>query len=212
MSTLQESKLPLNNIHEGIFPQTPPWIIKTPKVILELNEHSKTKTHPSTYQEKFYNILQHHPDYLYVFTDGSKDNGRATCAAVLNKTVLKKAPPKESAIFTAEAHAIDLALNTISKNKHKKFIIFSDSLSVLLSLRNKKFQNPLIIKLLSRLDSMSNRKEMIMCWTPINIGVRGNERADSAAKSALDLTPDKFRIPYTELKPTINKFLHTKWQ
>ena len=35
---------------------------------------------------------------------------------------------------------------------------------------------------------------------------------DSAAKLALDLTPDKSRIPYTDLKPIINKFLHTKWQ
>ena len=114
------------------------------KVILELNEHSKTKTHPSTYQEKFYNILQHHPDPLYVFTDGSKDNGRAAYAAVLNKTVLKKALSRESSIFTAEAHAVDLALNIISKSKHKKIIIFSDSLSVMYSLRNKKFQNPYI--------------------------------------------------------------------
>ena len=31
-------------------------------------------------------------------------------------------------------------------------------------------------------------------------------------KSAEDLTPDKSRIAYTDLKPTINKFLHTKWQ
>ena len=127
--TLQESKIPLNNIHESTFPQTPPWIIKTPKVILELNEHSKTKIHPSTYQEKFHNILQHHPDHLSVFTDGSKDNGRAAYAVVLNKTILKKALPMESSIFTAEACAIDLALNIISKSKHKKFIIFSDSLS-----------------------------------------------------------------------------------
>ena len=72
----------------SIFLQTPPWIIKTPKVILELDEHSKTKTHSSTYQEKFYNILQHHPDHLYVFTDGSKDNGRAACMAVLKKKQL----------------------------------------------------------------------------------------------------------------------------
>ena len=181
-------------------------------MILELNEHSKTKTHSSTYQEKFYNILQHHPDHLYVFTDGSKNNGWAACAAVLNKTVLKKALPRESSIFTADAHAIDLTLNIISKSEHKQSIIFSDSLPVLLSLRNKKFQNPLIIKLLNRLDSMSNRKEIIICWTPSHIGVRGNERAESAAKSALDLTPDKSRIPYTNLKSTINKFLHTKWQ
>ena len=71
-STQQELKIPLNNILESTFPQTPPWIIKTPKVILELNEHSKTKTHPSTYQEKFHNILQHHPDHLclYVWIQG----------------------------------------------------------------------------------------------------------------------------------------------
>ena len=57
---------------------------------------------------------------------------------------------------------------------------------------------------------MSNSKEIIICWIPSHIGVRGNERADSADKSALDLTPDNFRIPYTDLKPTIK--LHTKWQ
>ena len=26
------------------------------------------------------------------------------------------------------------------------------------------------------------------------------------------MTPNKSRFPYTDLKPTINKFLHTKWQ
>ena len=44
----------------------------------------------------------------------------------------------ESSIFTAEACAIELTLDIISKEKHKKIIIFSDSLSVLLSLNNKK--------------------------------------------------------------------------
>ena len=40
----------------------------------------------------------------------------------------------------------------------------------------------------------------------------GNERADSAAKSALDLSPEILSIPYTDLKLTISKFLRTKWQ
>ena len=127
-STLQQSIIPLNITHESTLPQTPPWIIKKTEVIFELNELSKAKKHPSTYQEKFRNILQHHPDHLYVLTDGSKDNNKTVCAAVLNKTILKKALPMESSIFTAEARAIVLVLKIISKSKHKKFILFSESL------------------------------------------------------------------------------------
>ena len=44
-STLKESNISLNNIHESILPQTPPWIIKKPKVIFKLNELPKTKPH-----------------------------------------------------------------------------------------------------------------------------------------------------------------------
>ena len=42
--------------------------------------------------------------------------------------------------------------------------------------------------------------------------MRGNHRADTAAKSALDLIPDKYNIPYPDLKPKINNFLHKKLQ
>ena len=117
----------------------------------------------------------------------------------------------KSSIFTAEVYAIDLALNIISKNKHK-FIIFFDSLSVLTSLRNKKLENPLIVKLLSRLDSMSSHKEIIMCWIPNHIRVSGNKKADSSAKLALDLSSNNIFILYTDLKPQINKFFLAKWQ
>ena len=82
--TLPESKISLTHIHESILPQIPPWIVTKPNVI------PKTKTHPSTYLEKFRNILKHHPDYLYVFTDGSKDNDKTMCTTVLNKKNSKK--------------------------------------------------------------------------------------------------------------------------
>ena len=104
----------------------------------------------------------------------------------------------ETSIFTAEACALDLALGIILKDKHKKIIIFSNSLSVLLSLNNKKkLEHPLIIKLLCTLHSTSN-KEIIFAGF----------QAASAAKPASDLIPDKYNIPYTDLKPKINNFLH----
>ena len=107
---------------------------------------------------------------------------------------------------------LTFALSIISRDKHNKLIIFSDSLSVLPSLRNKKLENPLIVKLLNRLESMICHKEIIMYWIPSLIRVSRNERADLAAKSALDLSLDNISIPYTDLKPQINKFFLTKWQ
>ena len=70
------------------------------------------------------------------------------------KPLIRNPFPMKSSIFTTEVCVIDLALNIISRDKHNKLIIFSDSLSVLTSLNNKKLENPLIVKLLSRLDSM----------------------------------------------------------
>ena len=85
----QESEISVTNIHKKI--QIPPWIIKKQQVILQLNKLPKTKTHPSTYLGKFPTILLHHPDHQYIFTDGSKDINKTVCAAVLNKTIHKKA-------------------------------------------------------------------------------------------------------------------------
>ena len=89
-STLKESNISLNDIHESLLPQTPPWIIKKPKMIFELNELPKTKL--ITLQEKFHNILQHHLNHLYVFTDASKVNDEMAYTAVLNRTIYQESP------------------------------------------------------------------------------------------------------------------------
>ena len=52
--------------------------------------------------------------------------------------------PSNTSIFTAEVTAIDLALEIIAESDDGHFIIFSDSLLVLLSLHNRKRDNPLI--------------------------------------------------------------------
>ena len=55
----------------------------------------------------------------------------------------------------AEMKAIDLALDAIAESEDDHLIIFSDSLSVLLSLQNKKMDNPLVVNLLYKLHLLS---------------------------------------------------------
>ena len=45
---LLESTISVTNVHKSMLLQIPPWIIKKPQVILQLNKFPKTKTHPST--------------------------------------------------------------------------------------------------------------------------------------------------------------------
>ena len=55
-------------------------------------------------------------------------------------------------------------------------------------------------------------KHIILCWLPSITGIKGNEKADIAAKSALLLPSSNFKLPYTDFKPIINKYLFNEWQ
>ena len=43
-------------------------------------------------------------------------------------------------------------------------------------------------------------------------GIKGNEKADSAAKSALDLPRDKVGVPFTDFKYLISQYIFSTWQ
>ena len=95
--------------------------------------------------------------------------------------------------------AINLALDAIAESDDDYFIIFSDSLSVLLSLHNKKLDNPLILELLQKLNHLScAHKTIYFCWIPSHIGIRGNESADMAAKESLNQDITASQVPYTD--------------
>ena len=69
--------------------------------------------------------------------------------------------PGDSSIFTAEAKAIDLALDFISTcDANNKFIIFSDSLSVLKAMNHTSSKNPQIQKLLENVMSFKLIKKL----------------------------------------------------
>ena len=170
-----------------------------PKVCLDLSVLAKKDTPSHVYIQKFNEIKDEYSYYTAIYIDGSKDD-RVGCGLIINNLSTKQRLPRNASIFTAEVTAIDLALDTIAESDDDHFIIFSDSLSVLLSLHNKKMDNPLILLLLQKLHYLScAHKTIHLCWIPSHIGIRGNEAADMAAKESLDQDITISQVPYTDV-------------
>lgn len=211
-TSIEGSGLLLDSIKQHTVTETPPWTIKTPNVLFKLCDDKKSETSSIEYQSKFSELKSQYPDYIPIYTDGSKDGDKVGCASVSHLHTYKMRLPDKSSIFSAEVKAIDLAFRFIASLDSKNFIIFSDSLSVLQSLKNKRLTNPLIQNLLLKHDLLSTAKDIIFCWLPSHVGISGNEEVDKAAKLSLNLQESKIKLPSTDLKPLINQFIYSKWQ
>ena len=121
--------------------------------------------------------------------------------------------PDDSSIFTAETKAADLHLEFIRTcDTNNKFIIFSDSLSVLKAMNHTSSKNPLIKKPLEKCHGLLANKEIVLCWIPSHISIQGNEMVDKQAKTSLSLKPTSFKIPFSNFKPFISIYILDQWQ
>ena len=198
----------LQNIEEEI----PPWTYRSANVNISLSKLKKSSNPPEIFKEEFSKIKEEHMDFIHLYTDGSKDDNKVGCAVFGNNYSSKLRLPENASIFTAETKAIDLALSYISEHKKDKFIIFSDSLSVLLAIQNRKSDNVMIKKLLLRLHDILEFKTITFCWIPSHIGIRGNEKVDLLAKEALSNPPVDIQIPHSDFRQSINKLIRRKWK
>ena len=159
----------------------------------------------------------HSPDsglfHEHIYTDGSKDGEKVGCAAAKYDDCKQMRIPDGSSVFTAEAKAIDLALDFVNTCTYTdKYVIFSDSLSVLQALSHTSSKNSQIQHLLLKHHEISSSKTVIYCWIPSHIGIYGNEKVDKNAKESLNLEVTDFKIPFNNFKPFINKYVCDKWQ
>ena len=130
--------------------------MKPPEILFDLHSGKKSESNPHILEDDFRKMQSRFKNNQQIYTDGSKEDSKVGCAVISDNHSNMQRIPDDSSIFTAEAKAIDLALDFISTcDANNKFIIFSD-------------------------------------W--------------------LLLEPTSFKILFSNLKPSINKYILEEWQ
>ena len=106
--------------------------MKQPEILFYLHFGEKSESNPHILKDDFRKLQSKYKNYQQIYTDGSKEDLKVGCAVISGNRCNMQRIPDDSSIFTAEAKALDLALDFIRTcDANNKFIIFSDSLSVL---------------------------------------------------------------------------------
>ena len=109
-------------------------------------------------------------------------NGKKVAAAsVLYGELYQFRLPDNASIFSAELRALNLALSHIQQDAYWRYIIFTDSLSAMQAMENKRTDNPLIVTLLDKISEICTNAHLVFCWLRSHVGINGNEEADKAA-------------------------------
>ena len=168
-------------------------------------------------QAKFNEYRKAQGSHDEVYTDGFKMNERVGAAAVINRHFqngettchqLSKRLPDNNTILTAEATAINLALNYYQHMgpAHHDVVVNSDSMPCLQGIEPEDIENPFICHIMNRLWWLSDKGTHVrFCWIPSHCGLDGNERVDQLAKETFiqDNNP-LASVHYTNMKPLVN--------
>ena len=96
----------------------PIWTIEQPIIRLDLKVGVKKDIHPTNFISRFHNFKTTctYESHQFIYTDGSKTENAAGCAALMGSSCLKEYLPSASSIYTAELRAIVLGFKLICKS------------------------------------------------------------------------------------------------
>ena len=105
----------------------PPWSQSEPQICLSLANYKKDTTNLEVYKQAFLEITSRHPNYVQIFTDGSKVDEKVAAAAVFS--VAPNGPYScrlrdHCSIYTAELQAILFTLKQAYQSQERKFMVF----------------------------------------------------------------------------------------
>lgn len=168
----------------------------------------------------FTTLLRRRLENLCIYTDGSKNpNSKYAGFAVVNldeNISSQFKTPGFLSTFTLEALAIKKALRITENNNLKCVTIFSDSKSVLTSLKTYPSDSKtshLMYLIKDKIRKLQNCNHNIkLIWISSHCNIIGNELADTRAKSALLYGIEwNDKIPIGDFKNLFKELLYTKF-
>ena len=167
-------------------------------------------------QKLVLSILEKYNDFNYIYTDGSKNTQGTGCAIYIPQQNMKEVHRLhyKASIYTAEAFAIERALNYIKQYKSRKTVIITDSQSVLDSIKNLsvKQKNTTIYNIVNlHHQIIKNKQEVIFLWVKGHSGIDGNEIVDKLARSFDILTPLSW-LELGDMRVSFKKEMREQWE
>ncbi|XP_055632701.1 uncharacterized protein LOC129773152 [Toxorhynchites rutilus septentrionalis] len=114
--------------------------------------------------------------------------------------------PNEFSIFSCEALAIKLALESVTDAN--SVIVCSDSASVLKAVEGDKIKHPIIQEIEEQLRGSS----ATLCWIPGHTGIPGNEKANRLANEGRSGSITSMGMPGKDLIRRANNSILLTWE
>lgn len=144
-----------------------------------------------------------------LYTDGSKSDSTVGSGIYGNGMARAIGLPEQCSVFSAEAYALKIAVNT--PNIANEIVLLSDSASCLTALESGHSKYPWI----QQIEQIVRFKNIQFCWIPGHAGVRGNEFADQLANEGRNRPPENIAIPASDafifVKNQIREHWNRKW-
>ena len=136
---------------------------ETTEILFDLHSGKKSESNPHIFKDYFRRLQSCYKNYQHIYTDESKEDLKVGCAVISGNHCNMQCIPEDSSIFTAEAKAVDLALD---------FIRTCDTNNKFISYEPYQFKESQIQKLLEKCQELLANKENVLCWIPSHIGIR----------------------------------------
>ena len=169
----------------------PPLLYSTPNINIEYLQDGKHNITRFETLSRFYEYKTNHKDFTFLYTDGSRADGRTGVGFFAPSYHLSKRISDIHSVYTAELLAILYATKYIKTKRLKQIVICSDSKSSLTAIGSTTHTNNYLVYLIrNNLKVLQQASQIKLLWVPAHTGIPGNEEADRLARLSLQQPPN----------------------